>query len=519
VQDGFLRRRQGNSLRSVSETEESKLTVSNDKLPHKVLICSRSMISAKCRRLVTLKGECFEVNYQGVIPGSRDGVFHDFRLTDLPRNRGVRRIAVTRAGARDMYTPTVAEFDRREDTVVLNTIRRAFDRNILSFDTPTNASTHQEISLEPSDFAKQSLQTDDAVRSYIIHKAYFLSYRYPIHLAAAGVLAPISFGDEDDLEYLGFNLADIFRIVGRMVKQGLLENTIDVSACPTEKLLALHEADDVDDLKFARLAIEQARKSISELDGKTHPKVGAIVVKNGQILSEGHRGEVPQNHAEFVALEIKLRDDAVLGSTVYTTLEPCTTRTHPKVPCADRLAERKVARVVVGMLDPDPRITGQGVRKLRNANITIAFFPPDLMTEVEELNRDFIRFCDQQNQLKNAENAKLEQQVDSLKREVVELSRRPYQEALGKHGELLISRLSTIGKRLMRHLLQNEPLEVGRKFMLDISEDDQFKQLTIAMDMGIIRHHEVRVGSGNLLRTEYHVNPQYRPVLEDLLYR
>jgi hypothetical protein len=95
---------------------------------------------------------------------------------------------------------------------------------------------------------------------------------------------------------------------------------------------------------------------------------------------------------------------------------------------------------------------------------------------------------------------------------------KPYQEALGKHGELFISRLSTIGKRLMRHLLQNEPLEVGRKFMIDISEDDQFKQLTIAMEMGIIRHREVRAGSGMLVRTDYEINPQYRPVLEDLLY-
>lgn len=53
--------------------------------------------------------------------------------------------------------------------------------------------------------------------------------------------------------------------------------------------------------------------------------------------------------------------------------------------------ERKVARVVIGMLDPDNRISGRGQRPLRKAGITTALFPEDLMAEVEELNREFMR--------------------------------------------------------------------------------------------------------------------------------
>jgi pyrimidine deaminase RibD-like protein len=138
------------------------------------------------------------------------------------------------------------------------------------------------------------------------------------------------------------------------------------------------------DRKFARLAIEEARKSISENDGRPH----------GRVLAACHRGQIEGNHAEYFALEKKLGDTSIVGATVYTTLEPCTTRTHPKVPCVERLIERKVARVVIGMLDPNPKITGRGQQKLRKANIVTDLFPHELMSEVEELNREFSRAFD-----------------------------------------------------------------------------------------------------------------------------
>src|SRR5271165_4076266 len=101
-----------------------------------------------------------------------------------------------------------------------------------------------------------------------------------------------------------------------------------------------------------QMAIEDARKSVSE-DGRVHPKVGAIIVMGGRVVSSGHRGEFSGCHAEYVALEKKLPDASIAGATVYTTLEPCTTRTHPKVPCATRLVERRANRVLIGMLDPN----------------------------------------------------------------------------------------------------------------------------------------------------------------------
>ena len=147
----------------------------------------------------------------------------------------------------------------------------------------------------------------------------------------------------------------------------------------------------MDERAFMLMAITEARKSEPE-DGRTHPKVGAVAVSVDGRTTTGHRGELEHGeHAEYTALERKLKDATVAGSTVYVTLEPCTTRNHPKIPCAARLAERRVRSVRIGMLDPDSRICGRGVARLRAAGIEVRFFDPDLMAQVEELNRDFIR--------------------------------------------------------------------------------------------------------------------------------
>lgn len=145
------------------------------------------------------------------------------------------------------------------------------------------------------------------------------------------------------------------------------------------------------DRQYMQLAITEAKKTKAE-DERTHPKVGAVVVKEDQVLASSHRGEMGSgNHAEFGALEKKLGQEVVSGATLYTTLEPCTSRQHPKVGCAQRLVERGVKRVVIGMLDPNPSIRGTGVGILRSAKIVTEFFDSDLMDIVEELKREFMR--------------------------------------------------------------------------------------------------------------------------------
>jgi len=113
------------------------------------------------------------------------------------------------------------------------------------------------------------------------------------------------------------------------------------------------------------------RRAIALAQGQsTHPnpRVGAVIVKDGEVLSEGFHCGPGTKHAEAVALAGA--DVSVVGSTVYVTLEPCSH--HGRTPpCADALIASGVAKVVIGAGDPDPLVAGQGIAKLKAAGIEV----------------------------------------------------------------------------------------------------------------------------------------------------
>lgn len=127
------------------------------------------------------------------------------------------------------------------------------------------------------------------------------------------------------------------------------------------------------------LALNEAKKDPRRV------KVGAVVVaRNGQMVKAAHGGEIDiEDHAESTLLERKLKDVDLSGATLYTTLEPCTTRHHPDQPCAQLVVRRKIKRVVIGMLDPNPRITGQGELTLKRKGIEVAYFDADLRAKCD----------------------------------------------------------------------------------------------------------------------------------------
>lgn len=143
-----------------------------------------------------------------------------------------------------------------------------------------------------------------------------------------------------------------------------------------------------------RLAIEVAKNSVAEDDRKPHPKVGAVVVRDGKVLDTAYRSDErgPGDHAEYVLLKKKLRGKHLSKAILYTTLEPCTvSRTPPKRACWRWIVERGIHKVVIGILDPNPHICGKGEWILKSHGVVVDRFPPELQAEIEKDNSEFTR--------------------------------------------------------------------------------------------------------------------------------
>jgi diaminohydroxyphosphoribosylaminopyrimidine deaminase / 5-amino-6-(5-phosphoribosylamino)uracil reductase len=100
-----------------------------------------------------------------------------------------------------------------------------------------------------------------------------------------------------------------------------------------------------------------------------NPMVGAVLVRDGRVVGEGFHQAAGRPHAE--ALALAAAGEAARGATCYVTLEPCAH--HGRTPpCADALVAAGVARVVAAVADPDPRVDGAGLARLRAAGVAVA---------------------------------------------------------------------------------------------------------------------------------------------------
>ncbi len=99
-----------------------------------------------------------------------------------------------------------------------------------------------------------------------------------------------------------------------------------------------------------------------------NPPVGCLLVRDGEVVAEGHTGAPGEPHAEAAALA--LAGPRAAGSTAYVSLEPCS-HTGRTPPCADALVSARVARVVVAAEDPFPQVDGSGIARLREAGVRV----------------------------------------------------------------------------------------------------------------------------------------------------
>ncbi|MDH4161161.1 MAG: bifunctional diaminohydroxyphosphoribosylaminopyrimidine deaminase/5-amino-6-(5-phosphoribosylamino)uracil reductase RibD [Nitrospirota bacterium] len=139
------------------------------------------------------------------------------------------------------------------------------------------------------------------------------------------------------------------------------------------------------DEQYMDLALQLAAKA----KGRTSPNplVGAVVVKNGKVIASGWHQKAGEPHAEAIAL--RKAGKAAQGATLYVTLEPCSHTNKRTPPCAPLVITSGVKRVVVAMIDPNPQVSGGGLKAIKRAGIKVT--TGVLKDEAEKLNEAFVK--------------------------------------------------------------------------------------------------------------------------------
>jgi len=139
------------------------------------------------------------------------------------------------------------------------------------------------------------------------------------------------------------------------------------------------------DYKYMQLAYNLAQKGCGGVN--PNPLVGALIVKDDRIIGEGYHEIFGGPHAEVNAF--RSAKESVEGATMYVTLEPCS-HYGKTPPCAQAIVDNKIARVVIGMLDPNPLVSGRGVKLLEEHGIEVE--SDFLSAELAQMNRVFLKF-------------------------------------------------------------------------------------------------------------------------------
>ncbi|QKS73221.1 bifunctional diaminohydroxyphosphoribosylaminopyrimidine deaminase/5-amino-6-(5-phosphoribosylamino)uracil reductase RibD [Paenalkalicoccus suaedae] len=133
---------------------------------------------------------------------------------------------------------------------------------------------------------------------------------------------------------------------------------------------------------YMQVAIDLA--SITHGQTSPNPLVGCIIVKNGEVVGMGAHLKAGMEHAERHALA--MAKEKAKGATLYCTLEPCS-HTGRTSPCADAIVDAGVAKVIIASDDPNPKVAGNGIKRLRDAGIEV--ISGVLKEKADELNHGF----------------------------------------------------------------------------------------------------------------------------------
>ena len=142
------------------------------------------------------------------------------------------------------------------------------------------------------------------------------------------------------------------------------------------------------DPKYMRRAVELAKRGSGRVN--PNPLVGAVIVRDGEVLGEGWHERYGQLHAERNAIaHAKAAGHDLRGSTIYVTLEPCC-HYGKTPPCTEAILEEGIAKVVAGSDDPNPLVAGKGFRMLREHGVEV--IPRFLKEECDAINDVFFHY-------------------------------------------------------------------------------------------------------------------------------
>ncbi len=134
-------------------------------------------------------------------------------------------------------------------------------------------------------------------------------------------------------------------------------------------------------------ALELAKRGFGNV--APNPMVGCVIVHNDSIIGEGWHQQFGQAHAEVNAINSVINQELLAQSTLYVTLEPCS-HFGKTPPCADLIITKNIPKVVIASIDPNPKVSGKGIEKLKTAGIEV--ISGILDAEAKFINRRFNTF-------------------------------------------------------------------------------------------------------------------------------
>ncbi len=173
-----------------------------------------------------------------------------------------------------------------------------------------------------------------------------------------------------------------------------------------------------DPKEYMKLAVDVMKKSIPERKkNNPSPYVGAVLVFPDGTVETAYRGEYREgDHAEYTLLDKKYQQKNLSDCWLFATLEPCApgARKVPKISCAERIVNARIPEVWFGIEDKNPTVDHGGINHLIENGVKVHQFDPKFHKEIEEVNKEFMKWATMKNEEAKAKKSRSGNQLDEI---------------------------------------------------------------------------------------------------------